>query len=266
MMPAMVPFSPSALLHDLAPAFPGIGGVPDTDAALHALLQGRVVETLPDVIDLMTRIDALLPEGDGLKAFNRLYRMVTQAIGAASEWEDTGWIVRLDVIFAELYFGGVDACLLEPDAAPGVWRVLMDRRHRRGISAVQFALAGMNAHIDRDLALAVARTWIAMGTADHGRSTPQFRDYQRVDHVLDAVEPGAMRVLATGLLAVVDDILAPADAWAAMSLIHAARDLAWTNAQSLSALGLDTDDARDYLRSLDVVAANGSLAALTTLG
>src|SRR5262249_11931302 len=150
-------------------------------------------------IALMRRIEALLPDGDGLKAFNMLYRLVTEAIGAAHGWEDAAFIERLDVLFADLYFGGVQRCLDTPDDAPSAWRALMDRRRRPGIAAIQFALAGMNAHINRDLAVALVETWRAQGLADHGRSTPEYRDYRDVNDVLDRVEPTAMRLLATGL-------------------------------------------------------------------
>jgi hypothetical protein len=240
--------------------------VPASDTTLQALLHGRSINETADVIDLMGRIDALLSDGDGLKSFNFLYRTVTQAVAAAQGWEDAAWILRLDVLFADLYFDGVESCLAAPHAAPAAWRVLMERRFRREVSPVQFALAGLNAHINRDLALAVVRTWLALGPADHGRDTPEFRDYQRINAVLDAVQPGAVKALATGLFAVVDDLLAPVDGWAAMSAVHAARDLAFTNAQNLAAIGLDTDEARALVATIDAVAAEAGLVALATLG
>jgi hypothetical protein len=236
------------------------------DEALVALLRGRSIHTTADVMDLMARMDALLAEGDGLKPFNTLYRMVTDGVNAATQWEDGTWILGLDILFAELYFDGLESCLSAPDTAPSAWRVLVDRRHQPGISAVQFALAGMSAHINRDLAIAVVRTWLARGPADHGRATPAYRDYLRVNAVLDAVEPGAMRLLATGLFKVLDDVLEPADGWAAMAVVHAARDLAWSHAENLAIAGLDSDVARDYVAAIDAVAADAGRAALVSLG
>ncbi len=173
----------------------------------------------------MSHIDELLPAGDGLKAFNLLYRMVTQGVGAATTWEDAAWIIRLDLLFADLYFDGVERYLTAPDTAPTSWRTLMEKRRQPGIAAVQFALAGMSAHINRDLAVAVVHTWDAQGPADHGRDTPEFRDYLRVNTILDATEPPAMALLATGLFQLFDNLLSPVDGWTAMAVIHAARDL-----------------------------------------
>ena len=237
-----------------------------TDDALLALVRGRSLKVIPDVVDLMQRIDALLPAGDGLKAFNLLYRMVSEGVNAATTWEDTAWIVRLDVLFADLYFDGIERCLAAPDTAPASWRALMDRRRTSGIAPVQFALAGMSAHINRDLAVAVVHTWQALGPGDHGRSTPEFRDYGRVNAVLDATEPGALQILATGLFQLVYNLLAPVDGWAAMELVHAARDLAWSNAANLGALGLDSDLGRAYVAALDTVAADAARAALVSVG
>ncbi len=235
------------------------------DDRLVTLLRARSLHAVSDVIDLMRAVDALLPDGDGLKAFNLLYRMVTESVGAATAWEDTAWILGLDVIFADLYFDGIERALATPDTAPAAWRALLDRRGKPGIAPIQFALAGMNAHINRDLAVAVARTWVAMGPADHGRSTPEFRDYVAINDVLDAIEPQAMAQLATGLFKLADALLEPADGWVAMQVIHAARDLAWTHAVNLAALGIDTDAARAYVAALDAVAADVAAAALVPI-
>lgn len=244
------------------PCPPTAGSTPAVDDGLLALLRGRSLRSIDDVASLMLRMDAALPAGDGLKAFNTLYRMVTEHIRDARDWEDRPWILELDVRFAELYFDGLESCLAAPHAAPEAWRTLVERRFRPDVAPVQFALAGMSAHIVRDLPVAVVRTWEAMETADHGRDTATFRDYRRVNDVLDAVEPGAMSVLATGLFKLLDDALEPADAWAAMAVIHAARDLAWTHAENLSTAGLGSDEARLYVAALDTVAADTGRAAL----
>jgi hypothetical protein len=234
------------------------------DDQLLDLLRGRHVESLADVLALMDRLAVLLPEGDGLACFNQLYRMVTQGVGQSEgvRWEDQAWIERLDVIFAGLYFDGIEACLAGSPRAPLAWRALMDRRHDRSIAAIQFALAGMSAHINRDLAAAVAFTWEQRGTIDHGRGTAQFRDFKRVDHVLDATEPRAMQLLATGLFAVMSQLLGELDDWAALSIIHGARDLAWSHAQLLADLGAGSEAAALYLGTLDTAAAGCAVAAM----
>src|SRR5688572_14639476 len=102
----------------------------------------------------MTAIDELLPDDDGLKWFNRLYLRVTVSVRKAVEgatFRDPEFLGALDVVFANLYF---DA-LIAGDGAPAAWQPLLGARHERGIARIQFALAGMNAHINRDLPLGI---------------------------------------------------------------------------------------------------------------
>ena len=62
---------------------------------------------------------------------------------------------RLDVVFAGLFFAAVDALERDPaSAAAGLACRCSRQRSRGGIAPLQFALAGMNAHINRDLPVA----------------------------------------------------------------------------------------------------------------
>ena len=59
-------------------------------------------------------IDAICIDGDGLKWFNWLYLQVTQAVEtrvAAGGFSDPASLVELDVQFARLYLGAVEAFL-----------------------------------------------------------------------------------------------------------------------------------------------------------
>jgi Family of unknown function (DUF5995) len=53
------------------------------------------------------------------------------------------------------------------------WKPLFEARFATGIAPVQFALAGMNAHINRDLSIVVCEACAARGTepSDPGQST-----------------------------------------------------------------------------------------------
>jgi hypothetical protein len=54
------------------------------------------------------------PDGDGLKWFNWLYRLVTNAVDAvppAGGWKNPQWLTQLDVVFANLYFSAVESQL-----------------------------------------------------------------------------------------------------------------------------------------------------------
>jgi Family of unknown function (DUF5995) len=71
-----------------------------TDQQLLHIVSAAQPVTIADVIQVMQSIDALLPNNDGLKWFNKLYLMVTQEIDGqppATAWLDAPWLTRLDV-------------------------------------------------------------------------------------------------------------------------------------------------------------------------
>jgi len=100
----------------------------------------------------MTAIDETLPDADGVKWFNRLYLRVTVSVNAAAgtstTFQDPAFLRRLDVVFANLYFDAAAAGDVDPNQAPSAWRPLFQARHDRDLARLQFALAGMNAHIN----------------------------------------------------------------------------------------------------------------------
>ena len=79
-------------------------------------------------------------------------------------------MTQLDVTFANLYFAAAEAAG-NPAAAPLAWRPLIEQRAVAGIEPVQFALAGMNAHINHDLPLAMVSTCAALATAPRRRAS-----------------------------------------------------------------------------------------------
>ena len=104
-----------------------------------------------------------------------------------------------------------------------------ERRDERGILALQFAIAGMNAHINNDLAHALVLTWreLDLGPA---RDSPEFRDYEKVNAILEAVEADIKGPLADDLIASVDTLLGSADDFLALWSIRRARADAWKRA------------------------------------
>ena len=108
----------------------------------------------------MENIDNLLPDNDGLKWFNKLYLRVTRAIDQQPQinWADAEWLTRLDVIFAGYYFTAIVEFLNDSPTTPSAWDALLESRNKPNVDRIQFALAGMNAHINHDLALALVQT------------------------------------------------------------------------------------------------------------
>jgi Family of unknown function (DUF5995) len=222
------------------------------DDALRDLLATGPAADTSAVIARLRAIDALLPDDDGLKWFNTLYRMVTEAVlGELSTggWADLDWITELDVDFANLYFDALTRGLSAEPSAPHAWQPLLEGRHRRGVAEIQFALSGMNAHINRDLAVAVVTCCARRGIAPVTGS-PQFRDYTRIDAILSAVEVPAVALIARGPVSVMARALGNLDDIFAMWSIRQARRAAWTSAEVLWALR-GTALGEDFLTVLD---------------
>jgi hypothetical protein len=192
---------------------------------------------IDSVIARMEAIDGELPRKDGVAYFNRLYLQVTKAVGAASAnttFEDPAFIENLDVIFAGLYFSA-EATIDSGAPCPVAWLPLIQDR-AQAIPPIQFALAGMNAHIGHDLALAVVQTCEQLGI-DLSDDSPQHRDFETVNGLLGQVEGQVAGWFETGLIADIEDVTTQSVARAlSMWSIVAARDIAWGHAEVLWAL------------------------------
>jgi hypothetical protein len=221
-------------------------------AANFAHVVAAASSDIPSVLARMEAIAAGLPEPDGVGRFNHLYLAVTREVDAQArdaEFEDVDFVVELDVVFAGLYFAAVDA-----DGGgsrlPRAWAPLFGARRSAGIAAIQFALAGMNAHINHDLALALVDTCRHRGVVPE-RGSPQHRDFERVNAILEAVQERVKGQFAEGLVGVADRLLGRLDDVLAMWKVARARDAAWTHAQTLWALHGLPFLADEYVATLD---------------
>jgi hypothetical protein len=188
-----------------------------------------------DVVDIMTTIDRQLPNGDGVRWFNHLYLQVTLAVRSevkTGTYADPAFIERLDVVFANLYFEAYAAGQTAVSSVPSAWRPLFECRGELRIHPLQFALAGMNAHINRDLPLSIVATYSAVGGAPTDRDA-RYADFCRVNSLLEAVENQVRADYSTGIVAVVDAAAGQADSAAAMWKVRNAREAAWTNGEVL---------------------------------
>ena len=191
-------------------------------------------QSIDDVLQTMQIINDTCIDGDGLKWFNELYLQVTQAVKSrvsSGESGDAAWLTGLDVQFARLYFGALEASLSGQPASE-CWQVLFSSRNQIPIARIQFALAGVNAHINHDLAQAIVANCQATATTPrHGGA--QYNDYTAINSTLDGLIESAKRTLHVRLLG---DALPPAsrleDTIAAWS-VSAARESAWNNAELL---------------------------------
>lgn len=235
------------------------------DPILAAAVQ-TTPQSIADVVQILDAIEVACADGDGLKWFNGLYLQVTQAVEArvnAAGFTNPAWVAALDVRFARFYFAGIQSALSggSQGKAPGCWQALFDRRSQSAIARIQFALAGMNAHINHDLPQAILAICKATGLPQqHG--TTQYNDYTALNTTLDSLIDAAKQSLRVRLLG---DALPPVsaldDTLAAWSLATA-REGAWTNAELLWHLEDAPLIATAFLETLDGLTALASKTLL----
>jgi hypothetical protein len=199
------------------------------------ILERTPVQSIEDAIAVMTAIDGTLPDSDGVKWFNRLYLRVTTSVGSAvgdRTFHDTAFMTKLDVVFANLYFSALAAGGDDTGRAPSAWRPLLEARHQAGIARIQFALAGMNAHINRDLPDGIVQSFLALG-GDPITADRREQDFDSINELLERVEEEVKVEFAVGVVAAVDRLGGQVDDAVAMWKVRAARSAAWTNAQVL---------------------------------
>jgi hypothetical protein len=202
---------------------------------LPRILEAAPVRSVEEATRLMRAIDDILPDSDGVKWFNRLYLRVTENVGTAlaqTQFRDPAFLATLDVIFANLYFSALAAGSADIAATPTAWRPLLQARHNRGIARIQFALAGMNAHINRDLPEGIVQSFIALG-GDPITDDRREQDFDSVNAILERVEGEVKTEFTIGAVGVVDRLGGPVDDAVAMWKVRVARSAAWTNAQVL---------------------------------
>jgi hypothetical protein len=222
---------------------------------LYALLTGAEPASIADVIARMEAIDGLLGDDDGLKWFNRLYLMVTQQVDLnppGGAWKSPVWLTKLDIVFAGLYFSALANSLVGMPI-PAAWTALFEVRYKQGIDRIQFAMAGMNAHINHDLPLALDATNAALGV-NPGPAGLEFADYQSVNTLLNATTPTALTMLAADTFGVFAQDTGKVGRLLAYWNIIKARTLAWDVSLTLPKLvGPARDamlDAQDGLTGL----------------
>lgn len=208
--------------------------------------------TIDEVVARLEKLESELPPSDGVRWFNRLYLEVTLAVRdycRAGKLKAPPFLEQLDVYFGNRYFDAFDAAAAS-SPLPHCWAPLFEARREERIAPLQFALAGMNAHIGHDLAIGVVDTSEALGVVPSGGS-PQHADYDAVNVILKTTEAKTKRWLLTGAIKEIDHAVAPVDDQAAIWSIERARDAAWIRAEMLWRLREHRDLVSAYLAALD---------------
>ncbi|MEU6576466.1 DUF5995 family protein [Streptomyces sp. NPDC046805] len=219
------------------------------------------VGSVDAVVSRMRALDAALPARDGVAVFNRVYLAVTQEVErrlAAGQFTDPRAAAALDVRFAERYLAAVDAAT-EDRRPPACWRPLLQLRRHPGVRPLQFALAGINAHIGHDLALAVVDACHTLGCEPADLED----EFDRVGELLVALEERIREDLMPGpdLLQLADPLTHLLGSWS----LERARDATWSTARALWALRRFEDVAEEFTERLDAAVGLAGRMLLTPL-
>ncbi|WP_371597152.1 DUF5995 family protein [Streptomyces sp. NBC_00564] len=209
------------------------------------------------VVSRMRTLDATLPERDGVAVFNRVYLAVTEELDRrldAGEFPDPEAAITLDVRFAERYLR-----VAEEGWAPACWRPLLQFRRHPGVRPLQFALAGINAHVGHDLALAVVDACRTLGC-----EPAELEDeFDRVGDLLVSLEERIREELMPGpdLLQIADPLTHLLGSWS----LDRARDATWAAARALWALRGLPDLAEEFGDRLDAAVGFAGRMLLTPM-
>ncbi|MCW7941101.1 hypothetical protein AAW14_03385 [Streptomyces hygroscopicus] len=209
------------------------------------------------VVSRMRALRATWPEQDGVAVFNRVYLTVTEEVDRRLDtgcFADAQAAITLDVRFAERYLR-----VAEGGPVPACWRPLFQFRRHPGVRPLQFALAGINAHIGHDLALAVVDACRTLGCEPADLED----EFDRVGDILVSLEERIRDDLMPGpdLLEVADPLTHLFGAWS----LERAREAAWSAARALWALRELPDLAEEFGRRLDAAVGFASRMLLTPL-
>ena len=222
--------------------------------AIDDILARTPVAAVPEVMQCLEDLGVALDAADGIGCFNALYVRVTAAIldaDASRSFQSPAFVEALDVHFANLYFAALRAWRTG-SGVPGAWAPLFEAHARRDIHPLQFALAGMNAHINRDLPVALCQASAATGLA-LSRTGGVHDDYESVNPILAQVECQAKDDYFTPLAAKLDRTFDGVDDVVATWGIREAREAAWVSAEVLAHLGAASPLGTDYVATMDGV-------------
>ncbi|AZQ33405.1 hypothetical protein EJ357_08030 [Streptomyces cyaneochromogenes] len=213
------------------------------------------------VISRMRALDAGLPDRDGVAVFNRVYLTVTETVDRhidGGRFPDARAAITLDVRFAERYLAAVEAAE-EERRPPACWRPLFQMRRHPGVRPLQFALAGINAHIGHDLALAVVDACRSLGCEPSDLED----EFDRVGDLLVSLEERIREDLMPGpdLLQIADPLTHLLGSWS----LERARDATWSAARALWALRRLPDVAEEFAERLDAAVGFAGRMLLTPL-
>ena len=241
---------------------------PSTPTAAEVLVQLEKIQELfgedplgsaGDVSDLSADIDVALANltsvRDGVACFNYLYTVITDdiksKIGQGDFFRDNDFMNQFDAVFADRYFGALRKYAVgsTDDPAPASWQLLFENREKPGITPLQFATGGVNAHVNVDLPCAVVEV-----CKDTERELDEntHHDFQKINDIfyekIPALRryfesPGERDVDTETVGLVVNDVCD--------KIVLFARDIAWEHANMLWRVWDDSPELERKEKDLD---------------
>jgi hypothetical protein len=152
-----------------------------------------------------------------------------------------GWLIKLDVEFANFYFATLADEAAGRPVAPA-WRIAFDAARSGDYTGDQDLVAGINAHVQNDMAFAEAIMGLstargASRKVDHDAFNQVLANaYERiVDEIAARFDP---------LVGTVNSPLTPLDDIAGLELVKGWREGVWRNAERLVAARSDAERAQ----------------------
>src|SRR5882672_8826717 len=228
------------------------------------------VESIDEVIDRLEQIQAYAeahePRGqhDGVACFSYLYHRITkrvlQGIGSG-RFDDCQFVNLLDVVFANRYLAALRASVLSPGDVPDAWEVLFQRREHPHITRLQFAAAGVNAHVNFDLAVAVADTCTQLGSSP--ATGAKHQSYQEINKIVAEEMHSLREHFESTWERLIDQVVLgrvvnKMDDW----MLVATRDVAWDAAKYLWNLRQRGEDEASFIARIDGLAGQAGRAVL----
>src|ERR1700704_260486 len=231
---------------------------------------GPRVDSVEEVIERLEEIQhyaeahELRGQHDGVACFSYLYRRITtrvlEGIGSG-RFEDGDFVALLDVVFANRYLDALRASVLSPIDVPDAWSALFERRAHPHITRLQFAAAGVNAHVNFDLAVAVA------DTCTQSESAPQLgakhQSYQEINAIFAEEMQSLREHFESTWERLIDQIVLgrvvnKIDDW----IVIATRDVAGENAELLWNIRQRGVDETGFVTGMDAVAGEAGWLVL----
>ena len=200
----------------------------------------RPIQSIPDTSERLATLERrLLARDDRRAVFLSIYVRMTEAVHAGLDddaFADPDWMRRYLVAFADYYrqaFLGFERG--EVESVPDPWRVAFGAALGGDSLVLQDAFLGVNAHIDYDLAFALADVGI------DPRRPQKYADHLAINEVLAALVDVQQRALvdvyAEGL-GDVDAALGPLDESLTLRSMTEGREFAWRVAVVLTDVGI----------------------------